>query len=139
MYKSANPNYVSESVVLSHKTVAPEQSYEAQTVCLDDLLRAYPDASLLKLDIEGAEYAVLNSVQHLEIPQLYIEFHHFCTGFTIHDTMRCIQRLTRMGYVVAHTAAKAAPLQQVTFIHSKCLSERSPQRAIQQDRTCAVV
>jgi FkbM family methyltransferase len=138
IYKSANPNYVSESVVLSHKTVAPEQSYEAQTVCLDELLQAFPDASLLKLDIEGAEFAVLNSVQKLEIPQLYIEFHHFCTGYTIQDTMHCIQRLTRMGYVVAHTAAKAAPLQQVTFIHSRCLSERSARQAVQHNQVCVV-
>ncbi len=125
MYRNANPDHVSDSIVSSHQSVASGQFYDAQTVCLDDLLRELPNVSLLKMDVEGAEYSILSSVANLDIPQICVEFHHFCTGYTIEDTLSCIEHLGRMGYVVAHADAKAAPLQQVTFVHSRHLPKHS--------------
>ncbi len=139
MYKSANPDYVSESIDAAHKTVAPDQFYEAQAVCLDDLLRQFPDVSLLKMDVEGAEYSALAAVQRLEIPQICVEFHHFCTNHTVEDTLGCMEALGRMGYVVAHATGKAAPLQQVTFIHSKYLPKMPVQQSSGVNSMCSCV
>jgi FkbM family methyltransferase len=139
MYKNTNPNYVSESIDPAHKSVASDQFYEAQTVCLDELLHTYPNVSVFKMDIEGAEYSVLSSLRGLEIPQICVEFHHFCTNRTVEDTLSCIEELGRMGYVVAHATGKAAPLQQVTFIHSKNLPKMLVQQSSGVNSMCSCV
>lgn len=57
---------------------------------------------LLKLDIEGFEYGVLNDVLATGIPitQICVEFHHFMPGIGLGETLRCISRLRRKGYVL---------------------------------------
>lgn len=60
---------------------------------------------LLKLDIEGAEYAVL--AQALEagwladVPQLLVEFHHWLPGIGAAATRRCVAGLRAAGYRIA--------------------------------------
>ena len=57
---------------------------------------------LLKLDIEGFEYGVLDDVLATGIPitQICVEFHHFMPGIGLGETLRCISRLRRKGYVL---------------------------------------
>jgi len=121
IYESSNPDWVSESITPSHNTVNPSDFYEAQTIGLQELLERHRDISVLKMDIEGAEYDVLNSIDKLDIPQICVEFHHFCTAFTVDDTDRCIEHLKDMGYIVAHCTYKAGAIKEVTFVHQKCI------------------
>ncbi|MBE0534076.1 MAG: FkbM family methyltransferase [Phycisphaerae bacterium] len=125
MYRNSNPDHVSESVKPTHKSVLANDSYEAETVSLPHLLRAYPNVSVLKMDIEGAEYDVLNALERLTVPQLCVEFHHACTDYTVKDTMACVQRLGKMGYICAHTRSKAGPFHEVTFVHQDCIDSRT--------------
>lgn len=56
---------------------------------------------LLKMDIEGFEYRVLEQilVQHLPIRQICVEFHHFMLPeLSNFDTMKMILRLRGRGY-----------------------------------------
>lgn len=55
---------------------------------------------ILKLDIEGFEYAVLNDAlaSGPPITQICVEFHHFMPGITIWKTLACMWRLRRKGY-----------------------------------------
>jgi len=124
IYKSNNPDWVSESLTPSHHTVTPSQFYEAETISVQDLLNKYENVSVLKMDIEGAEYEVLNSISKLDIPQICVEFHHFCTDFTTDDTEKCIEHLQRMGYVLAHSTSGGRVVKEATFIHQKYLSNR---------------
>jgi FkbM family methyltransferase len=59
---------------------------------------------LLKLDIEGFEYGVLEDVlsSKLDIRQICVEFHHFLPGRTRDDTARAIALLRRNGYRIIH-------------------------------------
>jgi FkbM family methyltransferase len=123
IYKNTNPDYVSESITQSHNMVSTSESYEAETISIPDLLKNYEDVSVLKLDIEGAEYTVINSLKELYIPQIYVEFHHFCTDFTTDDTTRCIMHLNDMGYVVVYGKSLEGVLKDVTLVHRKYVSE----------------
>jgi len=105
----------------AHRAVDVGRFYEAETVGLTELLAAYPDAAVLKLDIEGAEYEVLRSVAALRVPQVCVAFHHGCAGYTLEDTLECVERMRRMGYLVGHREDKAGPWHEVTFVHSRCL------------------
>jgi len=55
---------------------------------------------LLKMDIEGAEYSVLNNILKNKIPiyQIVLEFHHRSKEFSIFDTLFAIKRLYSAGY-----------------------------------------
>ncbi len=58
--------------------------------------------SLLKLDIEGAEIEVLDSLTDEELkalPQLIIEFHDFILPQQLPDIARCMQRLESLGFI----------------------------------------
>jgi FkbM family methyltransferase len=56
LYKNNNPNHVSDSINPDMKSVGSE-TYTVKTISLKGLIRKY-QPSLIKLDIEGAEYDV---------------------------------------------------------------------------------
>ena len=60
----------------------------------------HSNIDLLKLDIEGAEYAVLESLLDSELRpvQLLVEFHHRFEGIGLERTARLIGRLHAAGY-----------------------------------------
>jgi FkbM family methyltransferase len=55
---------------------------------------------ILKMDIEGAEYAVLEDIlkNRPKIGQILIEFHHRMSGHTLQQTERAIEILRKAGY-----------------------------------------
>ncbi|MEM7145285.1 MAG: FkbM family methyltransferase [Verrucomicrobiota bacterium] len=55
---------------------------------------------LLKIDIEGAEYDVIDHVlsSDLEVPQLLVEFHYRFEDVGMRKTLDSIKRLKRAGY-----------------------------------------
>jgi FkbM family methyltransferase len=55
----------------------------------------------LKIDIEGSEYDIIDSLKSLDVPQVSIEFHHFCSeSYSLIDTIRCINKMISFGYEV---------------------------------------
>jgi len=135
IYKNTNPDYVSESITPSHKSVSETDFYEAETISLEDLLNKYKNVSVLKMDIEGAEYEVLSSISKLDIPQICVEFHHFCTDFTANDTEKCIKRLHRMGYILAHCTNEHGAVKEATLVHQKYISKKTAEMNIGEPRT----
>jgi FkbM family methyltransferase len=123
IYKNTNPDYVSESITPSHNMVSPSEFYEAETISIPDLLRQYRNVSVLKMDIEGAEYDIINSLGKLDIPQIYVEFHHFCTDFTAYDTEKCIEHLDSLGYVVTYCKSQAGVPKDMSFVHRKYINQ----------------
>jgi FkbM family methyltransferase len=55
---------------------------------------------ILKMDIEGAEYAVIETLGQLaHLPrQLMVEFHHGMYGYVAKDTKNALNTLRRVGY-----------------------------------------
>tara|TARA_R100000234_G_scaffold111415_1_gene84376 strand:- start:226 stop:849 length:624 start_codon:yes stop_codon:yes gene_type:complete len=100
MYKNSNPNHVSESILSSHSSVKKGDSYLAKTVSLQTIFEQYDDISLIKMDIEGSEYNVLNNLKSLPntVKQMCIEFHHFCTNHSMDDTHKVVSILKDLGF-----------------------------------------
>jgi FkbM family methyltransferase len=59
---------------------------------------------LLKIDIEGFEYEVLQDCLEKKIPirQVCVEFHHFYKEISIVETMKAIRALNRAGFTLIH-------------------------------------
>jgi len=104
LYHNTNPSHVSESVLDSHHATG-ESYHECESITLPQVLSKYPNISLIKMDVEGAEYAVLNSLGSLDIPQVCVEFHGFCTDKTNEDTLACVEKMDKLGYAVVHVTS----------------------------------
>jgi len=104
-----------------------ESFYEVQPITLKEVLEEYPNPSVLKLDIEGSEYPVFDSIDELTIPQITVEFHHWlgdvedwshgqCNNpYTIDDTKQCIKKLENMGYRVA-ASEDSPPIREIVEV-----------------------
>lgn len=98
MHRNSNPNYVSESYFTDHGSVNPESSYSVEAVSLKDIISKHSPV-LVKMDIEGAEYEVIDEC--IGVKQICVEFHHHCMmGKEFSDTQRCIDTLELHGYRV---------------------------------------
>lgn len=59
---------------------------------------------LLKIDIEGFEYAVIDDIlkKSIDIKQICVEFHHFMKGIKILETLKAIASLKAAGYMLIY-------------------------------------
>ena len=71
---------------------------------------------LLKMDIEGSEYVVLDNLikENVAVTQICIEFHHRFEGIGLQKTKRAIEDLNKNGFkLVAISDTK----EEYTFVH----------------------
>lgn len=73
---------------------------------------------LLKMDIEGAEYEVLEEIMndHIPVRQLLVEFHHRFKTIGIKRSLDAIDRLKKTGYVVFSVSPTG---EEVSFINTR--------------------
>jgi FkbM family methyltransferase len=87
------------SISSQHRDADQKNYFVCESVTIADLLKEHKDVSYLKIDIEGAEYDILNKLEQISVPQISIEFHHHCsTEYTLLQTIALIQKLEKMGY-----------------------------------------
>jgi len=99
---------VSGSLLATHSYAGPG-TLSVRTTSLVEVLSQCEsrECDVLKLDIEGAEYAVLDALcrtgEIRRARQLLVEFHHHCTDHTIEDTLNAISRIEASGFSLRHT------------------------------------
>lgn len=98
---------VSGSLLASHE-YAGEAKLSVRSTSLAELLAAArrTECDVLKLDIEGAEYVVLDALcangATRSARQLLIEFHHHCTDHSLQDTLDAIAKIEASGFRLGH-------------------------------------
>ena len=101
--------YESGSLMEDHTNVRRDKtvSYAVRTLTLPSLLKEIgigigQHISILKLDIEGAEYLLLNKIASADlevIDQLFVEFHHHAIArYSVEDTLNIVHRLKTLGF-----------------------------------------
>lgn len=104
-YLPKNPDWVSGS--LEKRGNAGSQFIDVSCLRLGTILQQANIAKLdlLKLDIEGAEYSVLEdyiSDDSLPRPsQIALEFHHYFDTYSARQTLALCEKLRRAGYALA--------------------------------------
>jgi FkbM family methyltransferase len=96
----ANPAYVSHSVLPGHGGDRIEMPVKRLSTVMKEL--GHERLDVLKLDIEGAEYAVLDDLLSVGLlpKQLLVEFHHGMGGVALETTEASLDRLHDAGYRV---------------------------------------
>lgn len=82
------------------------QSLSFPCISLTDLMQKndHQHIDLLKMDIEGFEYGVIEHIveEQIEIKQICVEFHHFMDGIPKQQTDHAIRQLKQLGYSIIH-------------------------------------
>lgn len=95
----ANPAHVSHTMIARHSAALPfELPVKRVQTFLFELQHARID--LLKMDIEGAEYVVINDLiaSGIIVKQLLVEFHHRWKEIGVSKTKEAIRNLNAAGY-----------------------------------------
>lgn len=98
----ANPAHVSLSVVQKPRRNAPQAQLEVRTLATLMKMLSHSQIDVLKMDIEGAEYAVIEALAAgtLRPGQILVEFHHLQPGITVAQTERALATLTSLDYSI---------------------------------------
>ncbi len=84
--------------------VMSQDGVEAPVKRISTLMRElnHTRIDVLKMDIEGAEYAVLQDIVRTrpDIGQILVEFHHRMPGHTLRETEEAIRGLRSIGYEI---------------------------------------
>ena len=117
LYKNKNPNHVSESILPNHESVLDFDSYYTETIELKEIFTDYDNISIVKMDIEGSEYDVIESLESIpnSVKQFCVEFHHFCTSKTIEDTKNMIAKMNSLGFDNYVEKPSHKELNEITF------------------------
>ena len=100
-----NPSFVSYSAV--HAT-REDDGVRAPVHRLSAIMSilGHQKIDLLKMDIEGAEYDVIDDLidSRLQVQQILVEFHHGWPEIGIEKTKNAINRLNQSGYMISHVS-----------------------------------
>lgn len=97
----------SGSILLEHTNMQNDEitTYGVESVSLSALVKRVGTTfvDFLKLDLEGAEYALLDNISSEDIvpfQQIFIEFHHHCTNHSAQETKLLVQSICSKGFRV---------------------------------------
>lgn len=95
-----NPNHVSHTLLDRPSTMPKAISvpFKKLNTIMEEL--GHNQIDVLKMDIEGAEYEVVEDIIHSGVrpKQILIEFHHRFPGVGIAKTKEAIKKIKSMGY-----------------------------------------
>jgi FkbM family methyltransferase len=117
LYLPEKENYVSGSILIDMLTTHKKVSVDVHDLpCIMKML-GHQKIDILKMDIEGAEYDVIQNIvdNQLDIKQILIEFHHRFENIGIDKTKSAISLLNKAGYKIFDVAPSG---EEISFIRS---------------------
>lgn len=120
-YLPKNSEHVSGSII-THKNINKDNKVNVEMKTLKDtmLQLGHQHIDVLKMDIEGSEYDVIENILNSDIPitQILIEFHdRFFTNGTL-KTKQAVKQLNEKGYLIFATSDS---FEEVSFIKKESL------------------
>ena len=111
-------DWVSHSVISARQFGKQSVRFPVMRLSTAMQVQGHDHIDLLKMDIEGAEYAVIEEIVQEKIPvsQFLVEFHHRLSSFGIINTRRAINQLEEYGMRIAHVCPQ---FEVFTFIRSQ--------------------
>lgn len=103
LFPHENPEFVAHSLLPREATAGGAVEVEVRTLATVMAELGHRHIDLLKMDIEGAEYGVIDNLlqDRIEIGQLLVEFHHHdrrTLGMSLARTQEALRELDRAGY-----------------------------------------
>lgn len=105
-----NPEHISHTILQKEGTAITVPVKRLKSI-MSEL--GHEKLDLLKMDVEGAEYAVLEDILEIPIKQLLVEFHHRWEGIGFEKTLESIRLLKKHGYKLFAISPR---LEEFSFI-----------------------
>lgn len=107
-YLPPRPDWISHSVLRAEQYSADSVLLPVVRLSTAMCLQGHRQIDVLKMDIEGAEYAVIEEIVREQIPvtQLVVEFHHRLSGVGTGKTREALALLQRHGMRVAYVCPR---------------------------------
>lgn len=119
-----NPAHVSHSML--PRATATGAPVEVEFRTLKSLMSSlgHTRVNVLKLDVEGSEYAVLDQLldQAITVDQILVEYHHQFRDISPRRTKASVERLRRAGYHVFYISPTG---REFSLIHQRSLLQKT--------------
>jgi FkbM family methyltransferase len=101
-------NWVSHSVIQAHQYGRASLRLPVIRLSTAMRLQGHSRIDVLKMDIEGAEYAVIEEIVREEIPvaQLLVEFHHRLSSVGTNETREALAQLESYGMRISYVCPR---------------------------------
>jgi hypothetical protein len=91
-----------QSALITSRKLKGSSMIEVEIRKVSTLMKelGHESIDLLKLNIEGSEYGVINDIatNNLQVKQICVEFHHALEDYQLRDTIETIGTLRKMGF-----------------------------------------
>lgn len=120
-YAHENPEWISHSMFKASHTIDKPTVVQVRRLKTILEMLGHTRVDLLKIDIEGAEYGLIDDIvaSGVAIDQILVEFHHRFKELNPDMTHDAIRKLNDAGYKILHVSPRA---EEFSFIHSDALS-----------------
>jgi FkbM family methyltransferase len=119
-----NPNHISATMLERSET--SDQAYKVEVKTLKSIMQqlGHKHIDLLKMDIEGMEYDVIDDLKLKNVlpTQVLIEFHHRFKGVGVKKTIKAVETMREMGYLTFHISHTG---EEIAFIRKDKLPENN--------------
>lgn len=113
-----NPDHISATLLDRDET--KDEAYKVEVRTLKSIMEelGHQHIDLLKMDIEGAEYDVIENMKTESIrpSQILVEFHHRFKNVGARKTVDAVRTLRKMGYKVFHISKTG---EEISFIKNE--------------------
>ncbi len=120
-YLPANPKGISGSL-MNTESVDSTNTITVQMKSFDDIVKelGHTHIDLLKMDIEGSEYEVLEKIldSNFEIDQIIVEFHDRLFDTNTYKSIDTVNKMKGKGYEIF---ASSNTFEEISFIHKRKL------------------
>ena len=106
-YPPENPDHVSHTVLDRPATADRAIQVEMRRLQIIADMLGHNRIDVAKMDIEGAEYEVIEDITDtpgVQIGQILVEFHHFFPSVAVKRTYTAVDRLKARGYHIFHVS-----------------------------------
>jgi len=118
-YLPANPRGISGSMV-KHKEVDAEKSVSVMMKTFDDITRElnHTHIDVLKMDIEGSEYDVIDTIikSPVTVDQILIEFHDRNFDQSEPKSREAVRKLSESGYLIY---GRSLSYEEISLVHNR--------------------
>jgi len=117
-----NPNHISATILDRNET--KDEAYKVEVRTLKSIMQelGHKHIDLLKMDIEGAEYDVIENIKEegIKPSQVLIEFHHRFKNVGAKKTVDAVNTLRKSGYKVFHVSKTG---EEIAFIREELIDK----------------
>lgn len=106
-YPPENPDHVSHTILERERQVGHPIQVEMYQLNTIAKRLGHRKIDVLKMDIEGAEYEVIENIvgrERVNVGQILVEFHHFYPEIHRRQTRKAVDLLNTAGYRVFHVS-----------------------------------